>query len=136
MTVGGEIGVLPTLLLCVLTAIIGGGLVRFQGVETLIKAQTSLRTGKMPLDEIFTGFCIVIAGALLLTPGFITDTAGFLLLFPPFRVFLKKFLSKSSHFNLKTGSNRSKTTESVIIEGEYERVEKTRPPLDKQTKDD
>lgn len=135
MTVGAEIGVLSTLLLCVLTAIIGGALVRFQGLETLMKAQNNLRGGKLPLDEIFSGFCIVIAGALLLTPGFVTDIVGFLLLFPPFRAFLRQILSKNAHFNVKTHGNHEKTQQSDIIEGDYERVEKTNAPLDNNKKD-
>ena len=136
MTVGGEIGVLPTLLLCVLTALIGGFLVRLQGLDTLMKVQNSLKTGVMPINDIFSGFCIVIAGALLLTPGFVTDITGFLLLFPPFRLFLQKFLSKHTLFNTKSKRNPFPNRGENIIEGEYERVEKTRTPLDNSIKDD
>lgn len=136
MTVGREIGVLSTLMLCVLTAIIGGFLVRLQGIGTLMKAQNNLRAGSMPLDEIFNGFCIVIAGALLLTPGFFTDTIGFLLLFPPFRMILKQFISKNADFDVGSSKNTAETNNGDIIEGDYERVEKTAPPLDNQTKDD
>jgi len=142
MTVGGEIGVLKTLLLCVATAILGGFLVRLQGLETLMKAQNNLRTGKMPINEIFSGFCIVIAGALLLTPGFVTDISGFLLLFPPFRAVLQSFLSKNVNFNVHTGQNRqnhpgnSHNSDDGVIEGVYEQVEKDNPALDKQSKPD
>lgn len=142
MTVGGEIGVLKTLLLCVVTAILGGFLVRLQGLETLMKAQNNLRTGKMPINEIFSGFCIVIAGALLLTPGFVTDISGFLLLFPPFRAVLQSSLSKNVNFNVHTGqnglngANKPRNNDGDIIEGTYEEVEKDKPTLDNQSKPD
>jgi len=136
ITVGDEIGVFKTLMLCVVTAILGGFLVRLQGLETLIKAQNNLRTGKMPLNEIFTGFCIVIAGALLLTPGFLTDIIGFLLLFPPFRAVLKSFLSKNAHFSVHGVQNNPQKSDDGVIEGDYEEVEKAKPALDNTPKAD
>jgi UPF0716 protein FxsA len=103
-----------------------------------MKAQNNLRTGKMPLNEIFTGFCIVIAGALLLTPGFVTDITGFLLLFPPFRAFLRQFLTKNTDFKVYGAQNQQKTHENYgedgIIEGNYEKVDKDQPSLDKHDK--
>ena len=142
MTVGGEIGVLKTLLLCVATVILGGFLVRRQGLEALMKAQNNLKTGKMPVNEIFNGFFIVIAGALLLTPGFVTDILGFSFLFPPFRSFLQSFLSKNMYFNVHTGQNTQNqhnnphNDDNGVIEGVYEQVEKDNPALDKQSKPD
>lgn len=115
---------------------IGGFLVRRQGLGTLLRAQSNLKTGKMPINDIFNGFCIVIAGALLLTPGFVTDTIGFLLLFPPFRVFLQHFLSKNTHFTVKSAQYSSKNTDNGIIDGDYERVEKDAPPLEQSPKED
>lgn len=135
MLVGEEIGILTTILLCFLTAMIGGFLVRLQGFETLMKAQSSIRTGKMPLNEIFDGFCIVIAGALLLTPGFLTDFTGFLLLIPPFRAFLKIYLTNNTKFSAKTAPFKQSTRQEGVIEGEYERVEKDKPPLEQSNKD-
>ena len=139
LTVGEEIGILKTLILCLITAVIGGYLVRMQGLGTLMKAQNNLRTGKMPLNEIFTGFCIVIAGALLLTPGFVTDITGFLLLFPPFRAFLRQFLTKNTHFKVYGAQNTQKSThnnndDDGVIEGNYEKVDKNQPSLDKNDK--
>ena len=141
-TVGSEIGVLNTLLLCIATAILGGYVVRRQGLEALMKVQNSLRTGKMPVNEIFNGFFIVIAGVLLVTPGFITDILGFSLLFPPFRSILRSFLSKNVNFNVhagQTGQNHPRNNnndDSGVIEGVYEQVEKDNPALDKQSKPD
>lgn len=118
--VGEEIGLLQTLLLCLITAIIGGGLVRHQGLQTLFKAQNNLRGGSLPLTEIFDGFCIVIAGALLLTPGFFTDLIGFTLLIPQLRRILRHFLSKTRYFKQKTA--QKSPYDDAIIEADYETV--------------
>jgi len=67
---GDEIGILNTLLLCVLTAIIGGYLVRKQGLATLLRSQENMRNGVLPIDEILDGLCIIVAGIMLCTPGF------------------------------------------------------------------
>lgn len=131
--VGGEIGVLKTLLLCVLTALIGGYIVRQQGLETLMKAQVSLRKGNLPLSELFDGFCIVIAGALLLTPGFVTDIIGFCLLIPFLRQILRKILSKYSQFQTLTPHPTSRPKDGVI-EGDYEHVNDAHEKLDKSDK--
>lgn len=130
ISVGDEIGVLRTLLLCVLTAMIGGFLVRQQGLDTLFKAQAGLSQGQLPVRELFDGFCLVIAGALLLTPGFVTDTIGFSLLVPPFRTFLRSALSKHGKFNVHSKSTHTATEEGVI-EGDYETVIKEHEKLDK-----
>jgi len=120
LTVGAAVGVLQTLALCVLTAIIGGILVKKQGIETLFKAQNNLHGGKLPIQEIFDGFCLIISGALLLTPGFVTDIAGFLLLLAPFRSFLREKLAKTGKFNVHMGQNTAYNND--IIDGEYEKV--------------
>ena len=129
ITVGEEIGVLKTLLLCVLTAMIGGLLVRHQGLETLMKGRASLTQGQMPMDALFDGICIIIAGALLLTPGFVTDTVGFALLVPPFRrfmrdVIIKYNLVKTEKYSVKHTYTRQN---SDIIEGNYEEIDNNDP---------
>lgn len=90
--VGDLVGLWPTLFGIVLTAIIGGLLVRRQGFETLRRSRASMDRNELPVAELFDGLCILIAGALLLTPGFLTDTMGFLLLVPPLRALLRKSL--------------------------------------------
>jgi UPF0716 protein FxsA len=85
VTVGGFIGAGWTIFLVVLTAVIGAALVRAQGVSTLARSQELLRQGELPAVELLEGVALLIAGALLLTPGFFTDTVGFLLLLPPLR---------------------------------------------------
>jgi UPF0716 protein FxsA len=86
--VGGWIGLGPTLALIVLTAIAGAWMLRRQGLAVLRRAQQQMQQGVAPIGEVFEGFCLVIAGALLLTPGFLTDGAGALLLLPPVRAWL------------------------------------------------
>jgi UPF0716 protein FxsA len=86
--VGQVIGAGWTILLVVLTAVIGVWLLRIQGLSTLTRAQRRLQENELPAREILEGMALVVAGAFLLTPGFFTDTLGFLLLFPPTRIWL------------------------------------------------
>lgn len=86
--VGGQIGVASTLGMILVTAILGSILLRIQGISTLAKIQEKSRSGAIPGKELVSGVMIMIAGVLLLTPGFVTDSIGFLLFFPPFRHFL------------------------------------------------
>lgn len=83
--VGSHIGVLWTLLLIFLTAIIGVTLLRAQGLATLMRASRKLEEGSVPAQELAEGFLLALSGALLITPGFVTDTFGFLLLVPSVR---------------------------------------------------
>jgi UPF0716 protein FxsA len=93
--VGGIIGAPWTILLVVLTAVIGVRLLKIQGVSTLARAQNKMQTGQMPAQEMLEGMGLVVAGAFLLTPGFFTDTVGFLLLFPPTRAWLVSKIARS-----------------------------------------
>ena len=86
--VGSGIGGFATIALCLLTAAIGGFLIRMQGLSTLIDAQRRMAHGELPADHGFHGLLLALAGLLLFTPGFITDTLGFLLLVPPLRQWL------------------------------------------------
>ena len=82
---GERFGLWPTLGLVILTAILGTTLLRYQGLRALYRVQESLNRGEMPVGEVFTGLCLLIAGALLLTPGFLTDGVGFALFIPGIR---------------------------------------------------
>lgn len=86
--VGSQIGALPTIALVFLTAIIGVTLLRQQGVSTLVRANERMRSGEIPATEMGEGIFLAVGGALLLTPGFITDTIGFACLIRPVRRFL------------------------------------------------
>lgn len=92
VSVGDAIGILPTAGLVVLTALLGAALVRRQGMSTFIKARNRLAGGEMPGTEAAHGAMILVSGALLLTPGFLTDVIGFLLLVPPVRERVRKAL--------------------------------------------
>lgn len=82
--VGSGIGGLTTIALCLLTAAIGGLLIRIQGIQTLLKARQSMRQHELA-EQGMHGVMLVIAGVMLFIPGFITDTLGFLLLVPAIR---------------------------------------------------
>ncbi|MEM9278414.1 MAG: FxsA family protein [Pseudomonadota bacterium] len=86
--VGGQIGIIPTLGMILLTAILGSILLRVQGFGILSRIQQKTEVGELPGEDLVNGVMIMIAGVLLLTPGFVTDAIGFLLFFPPFRKFL------------------------------------------------
>jgi len=80
------LGALPTVLLVVLTALVGMLLVRAEGRRTISKIGSKLRSGELPADELMDGGLLIAAGAFLLTPGLVTDTLGFLLVLPPTRI--------------------------------------------------
>lgn len=83
--IGGEIGALWTILLTVGTAFLGAFLVRTQGIRTLFNVKEQLAQGQMPAAAMVEGIILLVCGALLLTPGFISDTIGFLGLVPSIR---------------------------------------------------
>lgn len=83
--VSAQIGFLETLALCVLTGILGGAIVRHQGLQTLQRLRQELMGGRLPADQILEGVVLIVVGALLCVPGFVTDVAGFLMLVPPLR---------------------------------------------------
>ena len=91
---GTYIGTLNTILVVVSTGIVGACTARIAGVNVLFKIQENLRAGVFPKDELFDGVLILIGGAFLLTPGLLTDTAGFLLLLPLGREGIKRWLKE------------------------------------------
>jgi len=109
ITVGGLIGVWPTVLLIILTAFMGTYLLRSQGLATLQKMQETLQQGQLPAFALLEGIFILIGGALLLTPGFFTDAVGFICLIPILRKYLVFWMTRRLRV--------SKSPE--IIEGEY-----------------
>lgn len=92
ISVGGLIGLWPTIAIVVITAIIGTALLRRQGAATMMKAQEAMRAGQPPIGPALDGVALLVAGALLLTPGMITDSIGFLLFVPPVRRGLAKWV--------------------------------------------
>lgn len=84
--VGGIIGVWPTIAICIATAVAGSFLVRLQGLQIVRQAQAKMARNEPPAAEMFHGMCLLLAGFLLMTPGFFTDVLGILLLLPPVRI--------------------------------------------------
>ena len=74
-----------TFLLCILTGLVGGILIRWQGLATIARMQSELKHGRIPADEIIGGILLIVMGVLLCVPGFITDTLGFLIIVPSVR---------------------------------------------------
>ncbi len=88
--IGSHIGTFNTIVLVIVTAVVGAYLVRLEGTGVMSRMQKNMREGTFPAEEVVDGAMILIAGALLLTPGFITDTLGFFALFPVSRTYIKK----------------------------------------------
>jgi UPF0716 protein FxsA len=93
--VGQAIGALWTIALLIADSIIGARLLAWQGRSAWRRFQDALAAGRMPHREIFDGVMIVIGGTLLLTPGFVTDVFGLLLLLPPTRAVIRRILVRS-----------------------------------------
>ena len=91
---GQNFGAITSILLVIFTGILGAYLARMEGLRTLFRIQETMREGRMPGEELLDALLIAIAGLVLITPGFITDVAGFLLLFPFTRILAKKWLKE------------------------------------------
>lgn len=122
---GGLLGLWPTLGLIVLTAALGTWQLRSQGLSTLARARQAMEQGQIPAHELFDGLCLLVAGALLLTPGFVTDAFGFVLFVPALRTLLRQFLGRyvklraQAEVHMRTGP---KGRSSTIIEGDFQEV--------------
>ena len=122
--VGGRIGLWPTIFIVIATAVIGTSLLRHQGLATLIRAQESLQKGDFPVHEVFDGFCLLVAGALLLTPGFVTDGVGLLLFAPPVRAVLARAAWRYMVRHGRIDINSSPPGSGPVIDGEFDIVDK------------
>ena len=123
--VGDFIGLWPTLLIVIFTAVIGTSLVRSQGIQVITKLQKTFFTMQNPTEPLAHGAMILFSGALLLTPGFFTDALGIFLLFPSFRTFLmKKIMLKFSvrNFAFKTPKHED------VIDGVFEEISSEKKP--------
>ncbi len=95
LLIGQEIGIIATFGIILLTGVLGATLARRQGLKTLAKYREAVAAGRLPHEAVVDGLLIFAAGTLLLTPGFFTDTIGFLLLVPGVRGLVRKRLEKS-----------------------------------------
>jgi len=104
--VGTLIGSVPTILLIAATGFVGVFLAKYQGIAVLYKMQMDLQAGIVPAEQLFDGACILVGGALLLTPGLITDFLGFSLLLPFTRVIYKAAAQKYFSGQVEQGNFR------------------------------
>ncbi len=133
--VDGLVGTGWTIFLIILTGVIGVNLLKKQGISVFTRFQQKLASGQAPAEEMVEGVLLVVAGAFLITPGFLTDTLGFLWLIPQSRDWFAKKLIKlgwfksvnATGFNTQSSHNpyqphdQSPSKEDGVIEGEYER---------------
>ena len=90
--IGGAIGAIPTLFITILTAVIGIAMLRVQGINTLFRYRSAIARGEPPAFELLEGFVLLVGGALLLIPGFLTDGIGFLCLLPASRMYIVRHI--------------------------------------------
>lgn len=116
--VGSQIGASTTIILVVSTALLGASLVRLQGLSALTRIHTALAQGETPAVPLLEGAMLLVAGALLLTPGFFTDALGFLVLVPRLREQAARWLLLRL---LTQGTWSQESAHSRTIEGDYRR---------------
>ena len=109
--IGGQIGAFNTILIILLTAVVGVYFVRLQGLNTLKSGVTQLYRNQIPVYEMMSGAALAVAALLLIIPGFATDIIGFLLALPSTRNLIFKYLGKKY---------KKKKNKDDLIEGEYE----------------
>lgn len=133
--VGDLIGAGWTIFLIILTGIVGVNMLKGQGISVFTRFQEKLATGQAPAEEMVEGVLLVVAGAFLITPGFLTDTLGFLWLIPQSRDWFAKKLIKlgwfkavnTSGFSTQAGQSpfgnqhQKPPQDDGVIEGEFER---------------
>ena len=108
--IGSAFGVFTSIALVVFTGFLGAYLARIQGLQTLFRIQESLREGRMPSSELLDALLIGVAGLVLLTPGFLTDTVGFVLLIPSTRNAIKYWLQSK----IKTQQMPERPEDTII----------------------
>ncbi len=101
--IGKHLGALPTVVIVFVTGIVGGLLARSQGLNIYRRISTDLQNGIIPAEGILDGLFILIAGALLITPGVMTDIIGFLVMVPGFRRWLGRLLKRRFKQKLEAG---------------------------------
>ena len=126
--VGGLIGGWNTIAIVIITAALGAFLVKREGLQTLQTAQAKMQRQEMPARELTEGLLLLVAGVLLVTPGFVTDAIGFFLVLPPSRRWLASRLSSKLLMKVVTPSSfgqqaqwqgHSSSAHDDIIEGEF-----------------
>jgi UPF0716 protein FxsA len=132
LELGAYLSIFDILLLIIGTAAIGLFLVRRAGLNTLIKGQNKLSQGEIPQAEVIEGLLLLITGALLLTPGLITDSVGFLILIPAIRKALAQYalsriIPNIISKNTATAAATQRQSSTTILEGEFDPIDPPRP---------
>ena len=118
LEVGGVIGAFPTIFLVVFSAAFGAWLLKQQGFSTFRKFQENIAQGRVPAYEMIEGPIILLGGALLLTPGFITDIIGFACLVPSLRKKIAQYVLEN-HLIQASSIFQQKTAKENVLEGEF-----------------
>ena len=113
IAVGDWIGLVPTLVLLLVVSVAGAWLAKREGLAAWRRFQLALAEGRMPTDEVADGAMILLAGALLLTPGFLSDVIGVLLLLPPTRAMARRLAPRLAARRLRRRGGRR----VVIVDG-------------------
>jgi len=116
ITIGGVIGVVPTIAIVLGTGILGAWLARWQGLAVLRRVNEEMAAGRLPTDALIDGLLVLVAAAVLLTPGLLTDTAGFVLLVPASRAVIRKAVAAAI-------ARRVQVREPDVIDAEWFREE-------------
>ncbi len=116
--VGSLVGAWRTVLLVLITAVLGASLVRLQGVGAIARIHSALQQGQLPAVPLVEGAMLLVAGALLLTPGFVTDALGFLILVPSLRQQAARWLLRRL---MSQGTWSQPPPGPRTIEGDYRR---------------
>ncbi len=95
LTAADAFGILPVIAACLMTAFLGGFIIRWQGLAALHAARKDLETGRLPVDSAVDGALLIVAAPFLMTPGFLTDAVGFTLLIPPVRRIIAQMALKA-----------------------------------------
>ncbi|HSM03013.1 MAG TPA: FxsA family protein [Longimicrobiales bacterium] len=115
--IGQVVGLLPTILLVFLTGVLGAALARREGLRTLADLQRELGQGRLPGQALMNGLAVLVGGAFLLTPGILTDVAGFLLLLPPSRKWLQGRVRRRLERAIADGTIRVEVSGRAVAEG-------------------
>ena len=128
ITIGKYIGLWNTIIIIIITGIIGAVLVKSQGITILNKALEEIKSNKIPIFSIFEGIAILIAGAFLLTPGFLTDTLGCILLIPKTRNLIISYIAtrlkkRTVYKEKSTYYHDKEDKKNKTFEGDYEEID-------------
>ncbi|MCG6976140.1 MAG: FxsA family protein [Acidiferrobacterales bacterium] len=118
--IGSVIGVGWTILVVIGTAIAGAWLVRSQGLAILKRIQQETALGRVPTMDMLEGLMLLVAGAVLLTPGFFTDAIGFALLIPPVRAMISRYIVRRGTIHM-AARGHTPGNQSQVIDGDYRR---------------